>query len=337
MSDPFTPVGADGGPPDLTKSVRYVEGMVLGVGDFEQEHLYLAGLANEALRLGAGVGTLWGLKVTTAAGTPATKMEVHVGAGTAVDGRGRIVRVPEEQCADIGAWVAAQKPSDVAGKVQPPNAAQGTLPVFVTLAYARVDTDEVPIPGEPCRSDAQLRAASRRRDDFRLDLALAAPASRLRQAMLQYLVWTKYALTLGAVASPATPDARNTLLDNAAKLLADCRARAATDRFLPASLPTTPPPALTAVVINKDDFELQMACLDAANVALVTDVLPGWLGAGPAESPDLLLAEISATVKKGAGPNDPWSLDTATAPPVSSRARPVALSGPTLRVGPRVP
>ena len=341
---PFTPVGADGGPLDPTKAVRYVEGMVLGVGDFQQEHAYLAGLANEALRLGAGVGTLIGLKVTTnkvaAAGAGTTdRYEVHVTKGAAIDGQGRLIRVPEEQCADIGAWVAAQVPSTITAKLPPPNTQlTGTVPVYVTVSFAQVATDSVPVPGEPCRTDDQLTAASRWRDDFQLNLALdPPPPSRLRQALWQYFVWTRYAVTLGATPSP-TGAARNTLLDGAATLLADFRKLTTAAEFLPPKLPTPLPAGVVLAQLNEDDFELQMAWLDAANAALVTDVLPEWLKTAPADGDALLRAEMSIVVKRvGAAATDPWALDTsaATAPPASSRNRPVALAGPTLRVGPR--
>lgn len=334
MSAPlFTPVGADGGPLDPTKAVRYVEGMVLGVDDFQQEHAYLTGLANEALRLGAGAGTLVGLKVTTtkvaAAGAGTIdRFEVHVGAGTALDGRGRLIRVPEEQCADLGAWVTAQsaKITDKVGAA----ATAGTLPVVVTVSYARTPTDSVPVPGEPCRTDDQLMAASRWRDDFQLNLALDPPQpSRLREALRQFLVWTEYAFTFGPAIAPDAVGAA------VASLLA-CRAAAGA---VPARLfQATRPAPVAAVAIDKDDLDLQMQCLDAANVVLVTELLPDWLAATPADTPDtLLLAETAVAVKRaGVAATDTWALDTSGALPApSSRARPVALAGPTLRVGPR--
>ena len=349
---PFTPVGADGGPLDLTKAVRYVEGMVLGVGDFQQEHAYLAGLANEALRLGAGVGTLMGLKVSAnkvaaGAGTP-DRFEVHVTKGTAIDGRGRLIRVPEEQCADIGAWVLARQADEqkddtltpkLGGRVvlPAPGALAGTLSVAVTVAFALTPTDSVPVPGEPCRTDDRLMAASRWRDDFQLDFALdPPPPSRLRQALWQYSAWTKYAVALGNTPSPAGA-ARDALLDGATTLLAAFRKLATAAEFLPATLPNPLPVGVVPAQLNKDDFELQMAWLDAANVALVTDALPEWLKDLSADGGGLLLAEMTLTVKRaGAAATDLWALDAGgpAAPPVSSRNRPVALGGPTLRVGP---
>jgi hypothetical protein len=344
MSAPaFTPVGADGGPLDPTKSVRYVEGMVLGAGDFQQEHAYLAALGNEALRLGAGPGTLLGLKVSivkVAGGGPGgtDKFEVHVGRGTAIDDRGRLVRVPEEQCADLAAWIAAQPSDAINGNVTPAGGGlSGTLTLWVNVSYVSTATDAVPVPGDPCRSDSQLTEASRWLDDYRLDLILTAPVpSRLKRALAQYLVWTKYALLLGAVPTPGTPADLNKLLDTAAQLLRDSQGKATPDRFLPPTLPG----GLTAVTVNQNDFELQLQCLDATNAVLVAELLPTWLAAPPAPTAGaptgLLLAELAVAVKRPAT-NVAWALDPAGAMTASSRARPVALAGPTLRVGPRVP
>jgi hypothetical protein len=343
MSAPvFTPVGADGGPLDPTKSVRYVEGMVLGAGDFQQEHAYLAALGNEALRLGAGPGTLLGLKVSiakVAGGGPGgtDQFEVHVARGVAIDDSGRFVRVPEEQCADLGAWIASQPAAAInTNVVAAAGGLSGTLTMWVNISYVTTATDAVPVPGDPCRTDSQLTEASRWLDDYRLDLVLTAPVpSRLKRALAQYLVWTKYALVPGAVATPGTPADLNKLLDSAAQLLRDCQSKATPDRFLPLTLPA----GLTAVTVNKDDFELQLQCLDAANAVLVAELLPTWLTAVAAPTgtlPGLLLAELAVAVKRTAT-TAPWALDLAGTMTTSSRARPVALAGPTLRAGPRVP
>ena len=341
MSAPlFTVVGPDGSPMDLTKAVRYVEGMVLGVDDFQQEHAYLTGLANEALRLGAGVGTLSGLKVSVIK-VPAPnasaidRFEVHVTKGVAIDGRGRIIRVLEEQCADIGTWVTAQSAS-LTTKIGAA-ATFGTPMVFVTVSYAQTATDSVPVPGEPCRSDDQLMTPSRWTDDYQLNLALdSPPPSRLRQALWQYFLWTKYAATLGAFTTPSGA-ARDALLDGAATMLVECRKKATTDQFLPLTLPSGLPAGVVPAQLNAADFELQMAWLDAANAALVSDVLPEWLKTAPAESDALLLAELPIRVQRASTSTVLWTLDTsaATAPAASSRSRPVAIAGPTLRVWPR--
>jgi hypothetical protein len=341
MSDLFTPVGADGAPLDPTKSVRFVEGMVLGVDDFQQEHAYLAGRANEALRWGTGPGTLYGLKVTVpkiAATGPGTvdRFEVRVGAGKAIDGRGRLIGVPEEQCADLATWIAGQPGTALNPKVSIPNAADqlaGLVTVVVTVSYTRTPTDAVPVPGEPCRTDDQLTVASRWRDDFQLNLALDPPQpSRLREAMRQFLVWSEYAFTF------ADPTAANAVDLTLASLQA-CRAPA--NATPPRLLEATRPGAVAPIAIAPTDLETQMACLDAASVVLVTELLPDWLTTEsptmPAETPDtLLLAEIQAPVKRAStAATDPWVLDTNGTLTVSSRGRPVALAGPTLRVGPR--
>jgi hypothetical protein len=335
MSAPvFTPVGADGGPIDLTKSVRYAEGMILGAADFHQEHEYLAGLAGEALRAGVGVGTLLGLKASLAKRADTNAVEVHVEKGVAVDSRGRMIRVAEEQCADLGAWVKSQ-PAAVGPKVvvDPADNKKGKLALAVTVSYARTPTDVVPLAGEPCRTDDQLMTASRWQDDYRLKLTPDAPRPpRFREAFRQFLQWTKYALKYDAV---AVAD-RNKLADGVADLLRACRTNPPTaDRVIQASLP----PATVQLALNRDDMDLQMFCLDAAAVVLVTELLPAWFQAHPPgdAAEELLLAELSVAVKRES-PTADWELDVAAAlTPAVSRARPVALGGAGLRFGPRLP
>lgn len=335
MSGPaFTPAGADGGPPDPTKRVRYVEGMVLGVDDFQQDHAYLAGLGRTALRLGVGTGVVAGLRVSAAAvaGPPAT-VEARVAPGLLVDAAGRLVRVPEEQCADLPAWFATLKADDVKAKVVNPDAAglKATLPARVTLAYAEVETDVRPVPGEPCRGDDRLTAATRHRDDFRLDLALdAPPVPRLAEALRQYAGWAGYALafTEAALTPPANGDAK---VNETVKLLTDSAAAvpAGADRVLPDALG-----ALTAVKLSPGDRELARRCLAAAAEVFTADLLPKFAGPllekdveAPGESPrPVLLGTLSLAVTRAAN-TDPWGLDAAVVPPASMRGRPVALGG----------
>jgi hypothetical protein len=63
------------------------------------------------------------------------------------------------------------------------------LPVYVKLCYRECLTDKVPIPGEPCRDEENALAASRVKDDFRLELSLEKPEQREEQAMRGFITW----------------------------------------------------------------------------------------------------------------------------------------------------
>ena len=49
------------------------------------------------------------------------------------------------------------------------------LTVYVVLCYRECETDPVPIPGGPCRTQEDSTAASRITDDFQLKLVLEPP------------------------------------------------------------------------------------------------------------------------------------------------------------------
>jgi hypothetical protein len=154
---------------DPLKRVNYTKGLVLGVDEFDQEQFYLMErdqLQNRALH---GYGTIWGLNVSVC-GSPEDP-EVMVSPGLALDTCGRMINVPTAQCAHLNAWLTKNKDSVMNYIGSPP----GSLTVYVVLRYKECETDTVPIPGEPCRSQEDIMAPSRISDYFDLSLQLEPP------------------------------------------------------------------------------------------------------------------------------------------------------------------
>jgi hypothetical protein len=150
---------------DPSKRVNYSMGLVLGVDEFEQEQYYILErdrLHNRSLH---GYGTVCGLQVRYQDG------EVQVLPGLAVDSRGQHICVPGMRCADLNTWLGNHENEiqDAFGSTP------GALPLYVTLCYRECKTNSVPVPGEPCRTQADSMVASRIQDDFELKLSLKAP------------------------------------------------------------------------------------------------------------------------------------------------------------------
>jgi hypothetical protein len=190
-----------GPPPDPTKRVNYVLGMVLGVDDFTQEHAWLSERDRWLARDLLGYGTVSGLHITT----PMTAQgpEVEVSPGVALTPRGRLVRVEAAQCAAVNAWLAAHG-SEVDDRVASP---PGPLRLYAVLSFAECLTDVVPIPGEPCRSEEDATAPSRVADAFQLELRFAPPDQREESAVRDFVAWLERKIELVPDANPgATPD-----------------------------------------------------------------------------------------------------------------------------------
>jgi hypothetical protein len=154
---------------DPAKRVHYAPGLVLGVEEFVQAEHYLLTkerLHNRALH---GYGTVCGLQVEPRSGTGGAP-EVLVRAGIALDPRGRQIMVTQDQCAEIDAWLEANADALAASPLPDP------LPLYVVLCYRECATDDVPVPGGPCRSLEDSRVASRIADDFLLELRRQPPA-----------------------------------------------------------------------------------------------------------------------------------------------------------------
>ncbi len=155
---------------DPTKRVNYTTGLVLGVDEFEQEQLYFIERDRLHSRSLHGYGTVCGLHVSQG-GTP-DDPEIRVAPGVAVNPQGQSIRVPLAQCALLNAWLA-HNTDKVAEHLGSPPASH--LALYVTLHYRECETDFVPIPGEPCRTQKDSMAASRIADDFGLSLEFTPP------------------------------------------------------------------------------------------------------------------------------------------------------------------
>jgi hypothetical protein len=187
MSDFTTSAATTAAAPDPSKHVNYAYGMVLGVDDLTQEFAYHAGRDRWMMRDAVGYGTLSGLRV--AVGTDKNgDAEVTVEAGTAVSPRGQLIRVAPRQCANIVKWLGFAKNKDaIKNHVNVPPG--GDLRLYVVLCYRDCPTDNVPIPGEPCRDESDAVAPSRLKDDFRLELRFKPPAQEEEDALRDFVKW----------------------------------------------------------------------------------------------------------------------------------------------------
>ncbi|MDA0166265.1 hypothetical protein OM076_38730 [Solirubrobacter ginsenosidimutans] len=168
MND-FTASACTGGSLDPRKRVNYALGLVLGEDEFRQEQFYLRERDHRAVRALHGYGTVAGLAVAFDQG------RVVVRPGLAVDGAGRFICVPSDQCANLDDWVARNRTEVLAHLSGSPG--QGGLGLYVVLCYRECETDKVPLPSEPCQSDEESMAASRITDGFELKFAFSPPAA----------------------------------------------------------------------------------------------------------------------------------------------------------------
>jgi hypothetical protein len=151
---------------DPAKRVNYSFGLVLGVDEFLQEQTHLLEKFRRHDRMLHGYGTVCGLKVTVP--DDVDPPEVRVATGLAVSPGGFEICVPSVMCAKLNDWLNANRAAL--------NARFGGFPAAVTtcvvLCYRECATDVVPIPGEPCRSDADAMAPSRIAESFELKLCI---------------------------------------------------------------------------------------------------------------------------------------------------------------------
>ncbi|EXI67920.1 MAG: hypothetical protein AW08_01524 [Candidatus Accumulibacter adjunctus] len=176
--------------PDPTRHVNYVQGMVLGVDDFTQEFAYLAGRDQWLARDLLGYGTVRGLAVDieddkAKASDSLQKWKVTVTSGAALDPCGRLICVPRDQCGYLNDWLKGH--ADAVGKKV--TGVEGSLDLYLTLSYGDCPTDSVPIPGEPCRSESELKAPSRIADDFLLELSVDPPTQMEDEWLGKFMAW----------------------------------------------------------------------------------------------------------------------------------------------------
>ena len=190
-------------PLDVSKHVKFTLGMVLGVDDFDQEFAYLSARDRWLGRDLHGYGTVSGLALSIET-DPQRGPRINVAPGTALTPCGHLVCVSPAQCAYLNEWLAAnreQVQTALAARPQlsPPG---GTLPLYVVLCYADCPTDDLPIPGEPCRTEDSLTAPSRLRDDFRLELRTMRPRQDEEDAVRDLVRWLRL---IPVVSGPGPP------------------------------------------------------------------------------------------------------------------------------------
>lgn len=171
---PFNAV-ATGSPSEPGRHVNFTSGMVLGVDDYRQEFAYHSARDKWIVRDFLGFGTLTGLAVSLEDTAEGPRVRVTPGAAAAPSGQ--LICVGREQCGSFNAWLARKEIKDklqqlTDGAVDPDHI---TLNLYLTLCYVDCPVADVPIPGEPCRSDENLMAPSRIADDYALSFAFDPP------------------------------------------------------------------------------------------------------------------------------------------------------------------
>ena len=184
---------------DPSKHVNYTLGMILGVDDFTQEFAYLSGRDRWLARDVIGYGTVDGLAVSIDPG--AEGHTVVVSAGAAISPSGQLICVDTTQCAQLNEWLDSERAEVEARLGRGGETAE--LPLYVVLSYRVCETDEIPIPGDPCRTEAELTAASRLQDSFRLALALDPPEQREEDRIVDFVGWLRDVEVVGE--EPWTP------------------------------------------------------------------------------------------------------------------------------------
>lgn len=229
-------------PLDPTKHVNYTPGMLLGVDDFTQEFAYHQGRLRWLARDLLGFGTVWGLALSFAEGTD--DVQVVVSPGVAISPCGELICVGPTQCAPLDRWLEEHSTDVIAHAAALP----GPVRLYVVLCYRECLTDDVPIPGEPCRSTDELMAPSRVKDDFRLELRLDPPEQPDEDAIIDLVAWLR---RIPLVSGPGTG------LDDFAAAVRDA-IHVASQLSPPASPPEGPPLLLgsppTTLEIPADDL-----------------------------------------------------------------------------------
>ena len=170
-------------PPDPRKHVNYVQGMVLGADDLQQEFAYHQHQNHWLARETIGYGTLSGLLVEN------NGTQIAVTPGTALSPRGQLIRVAPRQCAALDVWL--RLPDTQQRLTERGVGPNGQFAAYVVLCFRDCPTDPLPVPGEPCRCDNSATAASRIIDDFRLELRLDPPAQREEDAIRDFVAWLR--------------------------------------------------------------------------------------------------------------------------------------------------
>jgi hypothetical protein len=300
MMTAFSTVTPTPAPLDPSKHVSYALGMVLGVADFEQEFAYHSGRDTWLARDLVGSGTVRGLDVSltsaTSTSSPATTVtEVVVQPGVALTPQGQIVRIPSAQCAVLDDWIRdnqttiATRFGSPPASPLPPTPGQGTIELYVVLRYKDTPTDQVPIPGEPCRTSDAAMAPSRITDGFSLDLAITPPAPTEEPGMRAVLDWLGQVPIVQGAGSGSVIGALKASFGIAGPL----------PPITPLALPPSPPAGVT---IGTAAIEGAYAAVLQFYATTLRDLLAGSVTADapPAET-GVLLATVTAPVAQGLG------------------------------------
>jgi len=321
-------------PGDPTRHVNFVTGMVLGVDDYAQEFAYHAARDKWIVRDFLGYGTLSGLDVAVEKDGPSGS-RIRVTAGSAAAPSGQLICVGREQCGSLNAWLGRKEVAEEVRKLRGPSpATEATLNLFLTLCYVDCEVAEVPIPGEPCRSDENLMAPSRIADDYCLEIRFEPPPMAEARAV--------EALT----ALFASIDTSGAPADDAATLGAALR-RAEVQ--LRAALGVPDPKGFAPQAGDFDPVKLNQAALGRFGAALkrawITRLRPHVTAqacgiASVAADDCVLLARLGVPIVKV---GDNWVLDDNRAVELDQADRPFLLSaavaqspfGATLAADPR--
>jgi hypothetical protein len=157
---------------DPGKRVNYTLGLVLGVDEMAQDQAHHLGNFHAHQGGLHGFGTQWGLAVSVGTGGSPPQPEVVVEAGKAVSPSGHSICVPRRMCAKLDDWLNTNR-DRLANAFGPP---PFPMTLCVVLCYRECATDIVPVPGEPCRNEADVMQPSRIADAFELRLCVHSPA-----------------------------------------------------------------------------------------------------------------------------------------------------------------
>jgi hypothetical protein len=172
---------------DESKHVNYTLGMLLSKEDFQQEFAYLLGRDKRLARQAAGYGTLVGLRVSLDTTDAVKGARVVVDPGSALTPRGLLVCVRPGQCAYLNEWLTAKRTSlERAGVVVP-----GSVTASIVLGYRDCPTDNVLLPGSPCRDEDEMKIPSRVEDSFLLELRTTPPLQNEELAIIDFVAWLR--------------------------------------------------------------------------------------------------------------------------------------------------
>jgi hypothetical protein len=171
-------------PPDPSKHVNYQLGMVLGVDDFQAEFTYLSDRMRRIVRDLIGYGVVSGLHVTIGTEIDERGPRLQVSPGGLVTPSGQLVCISPAQCSYLNEWLKANRSAI-------PDPVLSELELSVVACYRECQTDDVPIPGEPCRSEDELMKPSRTQDFFALELHLDAPPQAEDDAVRKFVAWVR--------------------------------------------------------------------------------------------------------------------------------------------------